>query len=200
LTLVVAVVWIGWALIHQKLEGGTAKHPDHRTMVSERTTPHDTKRAPSLPAEDVAGKEIRDLPRYPGSVRAEYDRKEQDLLSFTRVRYLSRAKLDVIRGFYRGVFRTKGWKVANVEFSEGEWTFLVVHHEREADIEIEPRGRDVTKVDIEVSEPLPHKESVPPQRSHTAAPTSAPATESAPTPDDDEEGRDDLGDNEDGDD
>jgi hypothetical protein len=197
LTLVVAVVWIGWPLIRQQSEGVTAEHPDHRTTSSERTTPPNTKPAASLPADDVPGKDISDLPRYPGSVRVEYERKEQDLLVFSRIRYLSRARPDVIRGFYRGVFRAEGWKVANVEFSEGEWTFLAVHGEREADIEIQPHGRDVTRVDIELSEPLPEKEPAPkvipqkreaspakqepapPQPPQTATPTPAPAPRSA---------------------
>jgi cell division septation protein DedD len=197
LTLVVAVVWVGWALTRQQLEGVTAEHPDHKTTLSERTTPPNTKPAAFFPEEDVPGRDVPDLPRYPNSVRAEYERKEQDPLVFTRVRYLSHAKLDVIRGFYRGVFRAEGWKVANVEFSEGEWTFLVVHGEREADIEIQPHGRDVTRVDIELSEPLPEKEPtpkeipqkreespakqepVPPQPPQTATPTPAPAPQSA---------------------
>jgi hypothetical protein len=203
LTLVVVVVWVGWPLIRQQSEGVTAERPDHKTTSSERTTPPKTKLAASLPAEDVPGKDILDLPRYPSSVRAEYKRTEQDLLVFTRVRYLSRAKLDVIRGFYRGVFRAERWKVANVEFSEGEWMFLVVHGEREADIEIEPNGRDITRVDIELSAPLAEKkpapkespqtrearpvkqEPTPPQPPQTATPTPAPAPQSvtpAPAP------------------
>jgi hypothetical protein len=211
LTLVVVVVWIGWALIRQQSEDVIGARPDHKTTLSERTTSSNTKPATSLPAEDVAGKDIPDLPRYPGSVRVEYERKAQDLLVFTRVRHLSRAKLDVIRGFYRGVFRGQGWKVANAEFSEGEWTFLVVDGKREADIEIEPHSRDVTRVDIEVSEPLPEKEPAPkeipqkreggsakqepapPQPPQTATPTPAPAPQPAPAPDDGE-GEDDLGD------
>jgi hypothetical protein len=197
LMLVVAVVWVGWPLIRQLSEGVTAERPDHNTILSERTTPPNTRPAASLPTEDVPGKGIPDLPRYPGSVRAEYERKEQDLLVFTRVRYLSHAKLDVIRGFYRGIFRAEGWQVANVEFSEGEWTFLVVDGEREADIEIEPRSRDVTKVDIELSEPFPEKEpapkeilqkreespamqeSAPPSPSQSATPTPASVPQSA---------------------
>jgi hypothetical protein len=200
LMLVVAVVWVGWPLIRQQSEVVTAERPDHKTMLSERTTPPNTKPAASLPAEDVPGKGIPDLPRYPDSVRAEYERKEQDLLVFTRIRYLSDAKLDVIRGFYRGVFRaegSEGWQVANVEFSEGEWTFLVVDGDREAAIEIEPHGRDVTRVDIELSEPLPEKElapkqipqkreespakqePAPPPPSQSATPTPAPASQSA---------------------
>lgn len=211
-TLVLAAIGASWAVTRQQSESLSATPPEDTTTISERTTSSNTKpRTTSLPADDVAGRDIPDLPRYPGSVRVEYERKAQDLLVFTRVSHLSRAKLDVVRGFYRGVFRGQGWKVANAEFSEGEWTFLVVDGEREADIEIEPHGRDVTRVDILVSEPLPEKESAPkeipqkreggsanqepapPQPPPTATPIPAPAPQTAPAPDDGE-GEDDLGD------
>jgi hypothetical protein len=187
LMLVLVVIGASWVLTRQQSESGTVARPEDETTISERTTPSNTKPETSLPAEDVPGKDLPDLPRYPGSVRVEYERKEQDLLVFSRVRYLSHAKVDVIRGFYRGVFRGKGWKVANVEFSEGEWTFLVVHGEREADIEIEPHGPDVTRVDILLSEPLSEKESppkkTPPKReAKPAAQEPAPPQPSQPTP------------------
>jgi hypothetical protein len=183
LTLVLAAIGTSWVLIGQQSESVSVMRPEDTGTIPERTTPPNTKPAPSLPAEDVPGHDISDLPRYPGSVRVEYERKEQDLLVFTRVKYLSRAKLDVIRGFYRGVFRAEEWKVANVEFSEGEWTFLVVHGEREADIEIQPRGRDVTRVDIELSEPLPERKPAPkeiPQKREASPATQEPASPPPP--------------------
>ena len=228
LTLVLVAIGASWVLTRQQPESVSAVHPEAKTTISERTTPSNTKPAMSLPAEDVPGKDVPALHRYPGSVRVEYERKEQDLLVFTRIRYLSHARLDVIRGYYRGVFRAEGWKVVNVEFSEGEWTFLVVHGEREANVIIEPHGQDVTRVDIEFSELLPKKEPAPKQRpqklevdpapqepapSEPATPTPTPAPQSAspapqsaspaPTPvydDDDEEGGDDSDDDGGGDD
>jgi hypothetical protein len=205
LTLVLVAIGASWVLTRQQSESVSVAPQEDKTVIAEPTTRAATKPAPSLPAEDVPGKDIPDLPRYPGSVRVEYERKEQDLLIFTRVRYLSHARVDVIRGFYRGVFRAEGWKVANVEFSEGEWTFLVVHGGREANVKIEPHGRNVTRMDIVLSEPLPQKQSapkktpqneanpasperVPPRARQTATPQpSAPATASpsaspAPTP------------------
>jgi hypothetical protein len=178
LTLVVVVVWAGWPLIRQQTEGVTAERPDHKTTLSERTTPPNTKPTAYLPAEDVTGKDIPDLPRYPGSVRVEYKRKSQDLLVFTQVRYLSHARVDVIRGFYRGFFRSKNWTVANAEFSEGEWTFLIVHGEREAQVRIEPHSRGITRVDIELSEPIPEKKPAPkeiPQQREASPATQEPA-------------------------
>ncbi len=238
-TLVLAAIGASWAVTRQQSESVSMIRPENTTTISERTTASNTKPAMSLPAEDVPGKDVSDLPRYPRSVRVEYERKEQDRLVFTTVRYLSRANLDVIRGFYRGVFRSKNWTVANAEFSEGEWTFLIVHGDREAQVRIEPHGRGVTRVDIVLSESLPEKNPAPkqiPQKreaspatqqptSQSATPTPAaapqsaspapqsatpapapqpaapaPAPQPAPTPDDYEEGGDDLGEDGGGDD
>ena len=105
----------------------------------------------------MPGKDIRDLPRYPGSVRVEYIRQEQNPFVFTRLRYLSLAKLDIIRGYYRVAFRSKNWMVANAEFSEGEWAFLVVYGEREAQVKIEPHSRGVTRLDAVLSKTFPEK-------------------------------------------
>jgi hypothetical protein len=188
LTLVVVAIGAGLVLTRQPLQSVSSTHPEN-TTISERTTASNTKPAMSL-AEDVPGKDVPDLPRYPRSVRVEYERKEQDRLVFTTVRHLSRAKIDVIRGFYRGVFRSKNWTVANAEFSEGEWTFLVVHGEREAQVRIESHSRGVTRVDIVLSESLPEKKPAPkqiPQKREaspaTQQPTSVPSSQSAtPTP------------------
>ena len=126
LTLILVVAYAGWVSNRQHLESATEVRPQDKTMLSERPRPRDAKPAASLPSEDAPGRDVPDLPRYPDSVRVEYERKELDALVVTRARYLSREKLDVVRGFYRGVFRSEDWKVANAEFSDDEWTFLVV--------------------------------------------------------------------------
>jgi hypothetical protein len=188
-TLVLAAIGASWAVTRQQSESLSATPPENTMMISERTAPSNTKPALSLLAEDVPGKDVPDLPRYPSSVRVEYERKEQHRLVFTTIRYLTHAKLDVIRGFYRGVFRSKDWTVANAEFSEGEWTFLVVHGDREAQVRIEPHSRDVTRVDIVLSESLPEKKPAPkeiPQqreaRRATQQPTALPSSQSATLP------------------
>jgi hypothetical protein len=181
LTLVLVAIGASWMSARQQSASVSAIHPEDQTAILERT-PSNTKPKTSLPAEDMPGKDIPDLPRYPNSVRVEYERKEQDRLVFTRVRYLSHAKLDVIRGFYRGVFRSKNWSVANAEFSKGEWIFLVVHGEREAQVRIEPHSRGVTRVDVVLSEPLPEKKPAPeeiPQKREASPATQEPAS---PTP------------------
>ena len=158
LTLILVAMGTSWTLTRQQAESVTVVRPDHKTTLSKRTAPPNTKPTTSLPAEDVPGNDVLDLSRYPGSVRVEYEHEEQDLLRFTRAKYLSYARVDVIRAFYRGFFRAEGWNVANVEFSDGEWTFLVVQGEREAEVRIEAHRRGVTMVVIELSEPLPENE------------------------------------------
>lgn len=183
MTLALVAIGASWVLTRQQPESVGVVPQEDKTAIAEPTTRADTRPAPSLPAEDVPGKDLPDLPRYPGSVRVEYERNEQELLVFTRVRYLSHARVDVIRGFYRGVFRAEGWKVANVEFSEDRWTFLVVDGEREANAIIEPHGRDVTRVDLAFSEPLPEKEPAPEERPQKReARPAPPATPQPATP------------------
>jgi hypothetical protein len=179
LTLVLAAIGTSWVLTRQQSESVSAMRPEDTTTIPERTSPSDTKPAASLPAEDVAGKDIPDLPRYPGSVRVEYERGQRDGFKVVRARYLTRDGLDAVRGFYRGVFRGEEWKVANAEFSENRWTFLVVHGAREDEVRIEPHSRGVTRVDIELSEPLPEKKPAPkeiPQKREASPATQEPAS------------------------
>jgi hypothetical protein len=158
--------------------------PD-RTAQPEQTSPRPPEPVARIPSEDVPGREISDLPRYPDSVRVEYERAQQDRLKIIRMRYLTRDGLDAARGFYRGVFRAKGWKVANVEFTEDRWTFLVLQGEREANIRIERYGRGATSVAVEYSEPLPEKKPAPeetPQRREARPAPPAPPQPATPTP------------------
>jgi hypothetical protein len=226
LMLVLAGFLVGWMLNYQRSERFTEVDSPSKTTLPEQRTPRTPEPAVRIPPEDVPGREISGLPRYPGSVRVEYERGQREGLKVVRTRYLTRDGLDAVRGFYRGIFRAEEWKVANVEFSEDRWTFLVVHGEREANIRIEPHGQDVTRVDIELSEPLPEKEPAPKERPQkrgdepapqpatpTPAPQSAPPTpqtaspapapQPAPVPDYDDdggEGGDDFGDDGGGDD
>ena len=225
LILVLAGFLAGWVLNYQRSERFTEVNSPSKPDPPEQTAPRTPEPVARIPVEDVPGREISGLPRYPGSVRVEYERGERDGLKVVRARYLTRDELDAARGFYRGVFRAHEWQVANVEFSEDRWTFLVVEGRREANVIIEPHGRDVTKVDIEFSEPLPEKEPAPKERPQrrdddpapqelappqSATPTPAPQTASpvpqsaspapqpAPAPGYDDDGEDDFGDDDDG--
>jgi hypothetical protein len=190
LTLILVAMGASWVLTRQQSGSVSATHPENTTAISERTTPSNTKPTTSLPAKDVPGKDMPDLPRYPGSVRVEYERGQRDGLKVVRARYLTRDGLDAVRGFYRGVFRSENLTVANAEFSEGEWTFLVVRSEWEAQVRIELHSRGFTKVDVVLSEPLPEKKPAPEEGPHkravrptTQEPASPPPSQSAtPTP------------------
>ncbi len=177
LTLVLVAAYAWWTSSRQHPESVANVRSQDKALLSEQTSPRDAKPAVPLPSEDVPGKDVSDLPRYPDSVRVEYERKEIDALVLTRIRYLSNEKLDAVRGFYRGVFRSGGWKVANVEFSEGEWTFLVVKGKREADIEI--RFHDTgaeTTMKLSVPKPLNQSDASPPKREVAPVPASSPAS------------------------
>jgi hypothetical protein len=68
----------GRTVARQHSESVSLTHPENTTTISERTATSEAKPAMSLPAQDVQGRDIRDLPRYPGSVRLEGNRREQD--------------------------------------------------------------------------------------------------------------------------
>ncbi len=122
-----------------------------RTSVAVPTTISFTSRS------DVTGADISTIPRYPGSVRVEYRRSVDQRLLNTEVEYVVAADLAPVHDFYREIFRAHRWLVADLGFSQGEWTFFLVEAEREAVIEIESRG-ELVEVEIELSEP--HTEQV----------------------------------------
>ncbi len=106
----------------------------------------------AIPARDARGEPIPRLPRYPGSVRVDYSEHGRDGLAVVRAAYLAEERPDAVRGFYRGVFRSRGWQVANVEYSGGSWHFLVLHGVREAGVEVLPRDGG-SEVRVELSRP-----------------------------------------------
>jgi hypothetical protein len=139
--------------------------------------------ASPLPSEDVPGADIPGLPRYPDSVRVDYEREEVDDLLETRVVYGATASgLDSVREFYRDTFREEDWSVENAEFSEGTWTFLVTQNEREALVEFETRAGSrggLFDISIELSEPLPDEA----ESDETESPSESTTTSIATTPD-----------------
>jgi hypothetical protein len=186
LALILVVAYAGWALNQQHLESPAEVRPQDKTMLAERTNPPDPVPAASLPSEDTPGRDAPDLPRYPDSVRVEYERKELDALILTRARYLSAEKVDTVRGFYRGVFRSEDWKVANAEFSDHEWTFLVVKGELEAEIEVRAHATG-SETDMRLSAPRSSEqtnkeaasEASPPEREAAPEPTASPTPATA---------------------
>jgi len=118
------------------------------TAAPAMLNPHPT----LIPAMDVPGEDIADLPRYPGAVRVEYRQSTAEQLLLTEVEYVVAAPLDTVRDFYRDLFYVQGWSVADLGFYQGEWTFFVIMDEREAHIEVEARG-ELVEVELELSEP-----------------------------------------------
>lgn len=140
----------GWAMADDLGWDRTSK----RQSSSEETT---ASRQPpardlSLPSEDVDGAEIEGLPRYPGSVRIEYIREDQGRITWTETEYLTGASLEQTREFYRDAFRTGGWSVNDVGFTQSSWVFFVVDGEKEVFVNLRPRG-EIVEIDIEQTEP-----------------------------------------------
>lgn len=156
---------------------------DLQTRRVQEPQPETTRVAPArvdLPEEDVPGKEIEGLPRCPGSVRVEHQHERDGALVTRRVRYLARASLDECREFYREVFRSEDWSVANFEVSEAGWHFLVVQGEREALIDIERLGGGILEIDIELSGP--RETEAPEEPDSDVQEEPAPQPEQAPAP------------------
>jgi hypothetical protein len=106
----------------------------------------------SMPATDANGVDLPRLPRYPGSVRVDYQRQVTGTLLVTEVEYLTAEPIEKVHRFYRSEFRARGWKVANVEFVNGEWKFLLLRDTIEATAELEPRG-GVVEIDLDLFAP-----------------------------------------------
>ncbi|HEX2221609.1 MAG TPA: hypothetical protein VHK06_03720 [Candidatus Limnocylindria bacterium] len=138
----------------------------------------------ALPSGDVPGEEIGRLPRYPGSVRVAFDRDDAGDRSIASAEYLVRAPLDDVRSFYRGVFASGGWTVADMAFAYGEWTFLLVDDAgAEATVELEERS-GVIEIDLRLTESAAPPERATPTTAATASPspTAVPADPPPPVP------------------
>ena len=153
----------------------------------------------SFPEADVAGEDLDRLPRYPGSVRTEYEVSVDDRFRLVATEYLGDASLDDVRTFYQGVIEDHGWQRADINYSGNEWTYVLVDGSTEALIEIEVT-RGFVEIDLQVSEPVstPGPEPTPISTpSPTSRPPAAPAPPApappAPAPPDDDGGDDDDG-------
>ena len=137
---------IGWFLAGRQLaSAGGGDGPPPATTVTEHEA--------TLPSSDVSGEDLPGLPRYPNSVRVDYQRKVVERkFVLTRATYKAAAKPDEVKDFYRGVFRSGDWSVADLDFSAGTWSFMVVEDRRQAYLEIAPQGENMVKVAIRLSE------------------------------------------------
>ena len=115
-----------------------ATRGDHRP-VSATSSPGKVL-STSTPTEDTRVKPIPGLPRHPGAARVGYTEDRANGVTTARAEYVTEGNPEDVRGFYRDVFRSKNWKVANVEYSDGGWYFLVTRGGREASVEMSSEG------------------------------------------------------------
>jgi hypothetical protein len=132
-----------------------ASRGDHRPVAanspSPRGGPQGKVLSTSARANEVQGKPISGLPPHPGSVCVSYAEDTEEGLATVRAEYVTEGGPEGVRGFYRDVFRSGGWKVANVEYSGGDWYFLVARGGREASVEVSPT-REGSRVVVESQE------------------------------------------------
>lgn len=176
LPLVLAAFAIGWTL--SGLEGG-AKVPAPAQPVAS-PAPVEEAAPPVVPEDDVPGRELDGLPRYPGSTRIEYRHERRSGLERIRAKYATEAVPDEVRAFYREAFASEGWMVADLGFSPEEWYFFVVRDEREALVKIHAVQEPLV-VEIELTSPDP---DAPSAGSAPPPPQPAPATPPASVGDD----------------
>lgn len=168
--LLVAAAWLG-VLVAERIP--------ERPVTVQSPTPSPV---PSLPSVDVAGDDIPDLGRFPGSVRTTHMRERQGSARVTVVEYVAAAEVDDVRTFYRRVFRENGWELVELDVESGEWVFLVERQGRAALIEIERAGTS-TLVQIEVEVPIATATPRP-----TPTPRPEPPPPAPPGDDDDDDG------------
>lgn len=112
----------------------------------------------TIPEMDVPGDAIPGLPPFPGMRRVEYRQVIIGDLLETEVEYVMEGTLEPAHDYYRQLFDSEGWRVADLHIFQGEWTFYVIQGEREALVELESRG-PLIEVEIELTEPLPEEVS-----------------------------------------
>jgi len=173
--LIVGAAWLGVLVADRLLDRSTAV---------EQPTPTPTATFPQV---DVDGKDFSTLRRYPGAVRTAYLREAQGTTRVTVVEYAVAAEVDDVRAFYRRVFREEAWELIELDFSGGEWIFLVERRNRAALVEIED-GAAFTTIEIELEEPIA---TATPRPRATPTPRPPPPP---PPPGDDDDDDDDGGD------
>ena len=195
LALVIIVVLIGGVVLGSVVTAVATPSPTLAPTPSARVSPDSS----GLPTADVPGDDLERLPRYPGSVRTEYEISVDDRFRLVATEYLADASLDDVRAFYQGVIEDHGWQRADINYSGDEWTYVLVDGITEALVEIEVT-RGFVEVDLQISTAIasPSPEPTP---SPTTAPTAPPPPPPAPpAPTDDDGGDDDDDDTGDDDD
>lgn len=138
-----------------------------------------------LPVADVDGNDVSNLARFPGAIRTAYLRERQGSTIVTVIEYVTSADLDDVRAFYRRIFRENDWELIELDFSGGDWIFLVERGARAAFIEIEQRDSHVS-IDIELERRVAAATATP-----NPTPTPAPRPQPPPPPPGDDDDDDD---------
>ncbi|TKJ17759.1 hypothetical protein CEE44_04470 [Candidatus Woesearchaeota archaeon B3_Woes] len=104
--LLVVLLLIGILMI-----GGCVKTPI-KQLVSEELTKQSTGEEPStskagVPTTDVSGKDIANVPRYPGSIR----NYAGTVMGGDMIAYQTSASVDTVAVFYEEQLPTKGWMI-----------------------------------------------------------------------------------------
>jgi hypothetical protein len=191
LALLVSGLLIGGVVLGSAVTGLTAPDPSPTPAI----TPSPTASAAGLPAADVDGEDFPRLPRYPGSVRTEFELSRDEQFVLTAVEYFAEATLDEVRRYYQDVIEAHGWDAADITYAGGEWTYVLVDGSTEALVEIEIT-RGLVEIDLQMSVRVatPTPEATP---DPTPAPTARPATPAPPPPPPDDDDDDDDDDRED---
>lgn len=190
--LFVVVVLISGAVLGSTLPTLTSAPSPVPSASAPDTTPVEG----VLPAVDVPGEDLARLPRYPGSVRSDFAVSLSDGYRLTATEFLTDAALDDVRSFYQQVTVEYGWQRADIGYTAGEWTYVLVDGRTEALVKIEAAG-GLVEIDLQISAPI----ETPP-----AEPTPVPVTPPQPAPPasnrpaDDDDDDDDAGDGDDTDD
>ncbi len=167
-----------------------------RPMSTATPTPSSSAPAIGLPVSDVPGEDLERLPRYPGSVRTEYEISVDERYRLRITEFMVDAPLEEVRLFYQAVIDDHGWEIADIGYTGGEWTYVLVDGRTEALIELEVTSR-YAEIDLQVSRPITTPEPTPtpePTSEPTAQPTARPpAPPPPPTDDDDDDDSDDFG-------
>lgn len=198
LALLIVVVMIGGVLLGSAVTAMVAPTATPMPTPAPLVTPSDA----GIPVADVAGEDLARLPRYPGSVRTEYEVSVDARYRLTAVEYFADATIDEVRLFYQGVIEEHGWERADIQYSGGEWTYVLVDGSVEALVEIEvTRGH--VEIDLQISAPVASPAGSPsgspsptpePTRPPQATPPPAPQPPSDDDDDDDDDGDDDSDD------
>ena len=192
LALLILVVLVGGVVLGSAVSALMAPPQAVPASVASQSPASPSTVAP--PREDVAGDDVARLPRFPGSVRTEYDVNRDGRFRLIAVEYFADDRLDNVRAFYQDMIELHGWQRADITYAGGEWTYLLVDGSTNALVELEVT-RGLIEIDIQVSDPTSDRgEESTPAPAPTQRAMTSPAPPAPAPPRDDDDGGDDSDD------